>query len=64
MSEVGDEVSPAKIKNICKDEDETFMNGLCNGTRLEITYLHRKCVQAKIIYGQNAGSIKNKTSSN
>ena len=25
MSEVGDEVSPAKIKNICKDE--TFMNG-------------------------------------
>ena len=27
MSEVGDEVSPAKIKNICKDEDETFMNG-------------------------------------
>ena len=29
--------------------------GLCNGTRLEITYLHRNCVQAKIIYGQNAG---------
>ena len=30
--------------------------GLCNGTRLEITYLHRNCVQAKIIYGQNAGN--------
>ena len=28
--------------------------GLCNGIRLEITYLHRNCVQAKIIHGQNA----------
>ena len=25
--------------------------GLCNGTRLEITYLHCNCVQAKVIYG-------------
>ena len=30
--------------------------GLCNGTRLEITYLHCNCVQAKIICGQNAGN--------
>ena len=29
---------------------------LCNGTRLEITYLHRNCVQAKIIYEQNVGN--------
>ena len=30
--------------------------GLCNGTRFEIMYLHHNRVQAKIIYGQNAGN--------
>ena len=30
---------------------------LCNGTQLEVTYLHRNCVQAKISYGQNAGNV-------
>lgn len=33
----------------------SLRQGLCNGSRLEVTNLHRNCIQAKLICGSNAG---------